>query len=140
MKLEKMNENNMECVNKVNKKLIDTPSTVKTQPLYDTAVINVQNNAQSSSNIFFLTFFMCTSPSPSELNKETRPHGPAHAAVLAWFHELFLNQQQREIETICKTLPYANNSKTFVDVLRLHTRCTIKRLGLQIDLFMSFGR
>ncbi len=32
--------------------------------------------------------------------------------------ELFLNQQQREIETICKTLPNANNSKTFVDVLR----------------------
>ncbi len=28
----KMNENNMECVNKANKILIDTPSTVKTQP------------------------------------------------------------------------------------------------------------
>ncbi len=52
--------------------------------------------------------------------------------------ELFLNQQQREIETICKNLPNVNNSKTFVDVLRLHTRCTIKRLGLQIDLFRSF--
>ncbi len=60
----KMNENNMECVNKVNETLIDTPSTVKTQPLYETAVINVQNNAQTSSNIFFLTFIMCTSPSP----------------------------------------------------------------------------
>ncbi len=31
----KMNENNMECVNKANEILIDTPST-KTQPLYDT--------------------------------------------------------------------------------------------------------
>ncbi len=29
----KINENNMECVNKVNKKLIDTPSTVDTTTL-----------------------------------------------------------------------------------------------------------
>ncbi len=48
----KMNENHMECVNKANKILIDTPSTVKTQPLYDTAVINVQNNAQTRSNVY----------------------------------------------------------------------------------------
>ncbi len=48
----KMNENNIECVNKANKILIDTPSTVKTQPLYDTAVINIQNNAQTSSNVY----------------------------------------------------------------------------------------
>ncbi len=48
----KMNENNMECVNKANKILIDTLSTVKTQPLYDTAVINFQNNAQTSSNVY----------------------------------------------------------------------------------------
>ncbi len=40
MKLEKMNENNMECVNKANK-ILNTPLTVKTQPPYDTAVINV---------------------------------------------------------------------------------------------------
>ncbi len=80
-----MNENNMECVNEVNKILIDTPSTVKTQPLYDTAVITVQNNAQTSSNIFFLlSFSPCAHPPPlppSELNKETNLHGPAHAAV-----------------------------------------------------------
>ncbi len=48
----KINENNMECVNKANKILIDTPSTVNTQPLYETAVINVQNNAQTSSNVY----------------------------------------------------------------------------------------
>ncbi len=52
LKLEKMNENNMECLNKANKILIDMPLTVKTQPPYDTAVINVQNNAQISSNIY----------------------------------------------------------------------------------------
>ncbi len=84
-------KNNMECVNKANKILIDTPSTVKIQPLYDTAVINVKNNAQTSSNIFFLlSFNTCAHPPPlppSELNKETCLHDPAHAAVLAWFHE-----------------------------------------------------
>ncbi len=48
--IRKRNENNMECVNKANKILIDTPSTVKT--LYETAVINVQNNAQTSSNVY----------------------------------------------------------------------------------------
>ncbi len=83
----KMNESNMECVNKAYKILIDTTSTVKTQPLYDTAVINVQNNAQTSSNIFFLTVSMCTYPPlpPSELNKETRLRGPTHAAALDTF-------------------------------------------------------
>ncbi len=80
-KIGKINENNMECI-KANKILIDTPSTVN-----DTAVINVQNNAQSSSNIYpsLLSFSPCAHPTPlppSELNKETiRLHGPAHTAV-----------------------------------------------------------
>ncbi len=85
MKLEEIKENNMECVNKANKILIDTPSTVKTQPPYDTSVINVQNNAQTSSNLYPSLLFSCAHRPllpPSELNKEIiRLHGPAHKAV-----------------------------------------------------------
>ncbi len=42
----------MERINKASKISNDLPSTVKTPPPYDTAIINVQNNAQTSSNVY----------------------------------------------------------------------------------------
>ncbi len=41
-----------ERINKASKISNDLPSTVKTPPPYDTAIINVQNNAQTSSNLY----------------------------------------------------------------------------------------
>ncbi len=61
----KKNENNRERrsqhVNKANKML-----TVKTQLPYDTAVINVKNNAQTSSDVYpsLLSFSLCAHPPP----------------------------------------------------------------------------
>ncbi len=54
-----------ERVKKENKILIDAPSTVKTPPPYETAVITVQNNAQTSSNLYpsFLLVLVHTPPS-----------------------------------------------------------------------------
>ncbi len=55
-----------ERVNKVNKISIDAPSTVKTPPPYDTAAITVQNNAQTSSNLYpsFLLVLVHNPPPP----------------------------------------------------------------------------
>ncbi len=131
IKFEQINENNRECFNKANKILIDMPSTVKTQPPNDTAVINVQNNAQTSSNVYhsLLSFSFCAHPPPLpplELNKETVClHGAAQLSM-AWFQEgpriILKPATMIDIDTICKTLQNANNSNTFVDVLRSHKR------------------
>ncbi len=109
----------------------DKMSTVKTPPPYVTAVITVQNNAQTSSTLYpsLISFSYCTHPPPLpplEMKKETvRLHG-ADQLSMAWVQEgprIILKQAtMADIDTICKTLPNPNNSNKFVDVLCSHTR------------------
>ncbi len=74
-----------------------------------------------------LLSFSCAHPPPlplPELNKETL-NGAAQPSM-AWVQEgpriILKPATMTDIDTICKTLPNANNSNKFVDVLRSHTR------------------
>ncbi len=110
-----------ERVKKENKILIDALSTVKTPPPYETAVITVQNNAQTSSNLYpsLNSFVSCAKPPPLpplEMNKETiRLHGAAQPSM-AWVQEgtriIFKPATMTDIDTICKILSNPNNILT----------------------------
>ncbi len=110
------------------------PSTVKTPPPYDTAIITVQNNDQTSSNVYpsLQPYMSCTNPS-LPISKETVGIQGTTQPLMAWVQEgpriILKPATMTDIDTICKTLPNATNSNKFVDVLRSHTRySTIKRL------------
>ncbi len=57
-----------ERINKASKISNDLPLTVKTPPPYDTAIINVQNNAQTSSNLYpsLHPYVSCATPPLTE--------------------------------------------------------------------------
>ncbi len=93
---------------------------------YDTAIITVKNNAQTSSNLYpsLHPFVSCATP-PLPMNKETvRMQGTAQP-LMAWVQEepriILKPATMTDIDTISKTLPNATNSNKFVDVLHSHT-------------------
>ncbi len=78
----------MERINKASKISNDLPLTVKTPPPYDTAIINVQNNAQTSSNLYpsLHPYVSCATP-PFHINKETVLMQNTAEPLMAWVHE-----------------------------------------------------
>ncbi len=75
-------------INKVSKISNDVPSTVKTPPPYDTAIITVQNNAKTSSNLYpsLHPFVSCAIP-PLPTNKEPVHMKGTTQLLMAWVQE-----------------------------------------------------